>query len=133
MGFAQQALVLGSCQDPAHHRLGNGQALPFQQQHELVLAGTRPALAHCHNRREQLGGVGGSPGAPGPAAAVLKALQVARVVARPPAVERLPADAEMPAGQGDVVALAVAELEPLKSLPGCFGELHRRLGQAQEP
>ena len=79
------------------------------------------------------GGVGGSPGAPGPAAAVLKALQVARVVARPPAVERLPADAEMPAGQGDVVALAVAELEPLKSLPGCFGELHRRLGQAQEP
>ena len=39
----------------------------------------------------------------------------------PPAVERLPADAEMPAGQRDVVPVNVAELEPLQSQPGCFG------------
>ena len=128
--FVQHQPISGRLEAPAYCGRRDLDAVCAQKQHGLVLAGTRPALAHRHDRPEQFRAVARS--SAGPAAALFRALQVACLVTRPPRVEALPAYFKMLAGQSDLAAVAIAELETLKSQPTRFGKLHRRLRQAQE-
>jgi len=52
--------------------------------------------------------------------AILKALQMVRVIAAFPAVESLRADPEVATGKPSIVVMGVVVIKPFESLPGLF-------------
>src|SRR6185437_3016698 len=116
-GFGEAAASLGLGQDAADHGDRQLQALAGQQDGELVFAPARIAAAESQHRIGVLGRPGRLAAPPGAARAVLELGQSAVFKTPLPAIEGLPADAEVAAGERGVAAMAAVPFEPFQPHP----------------
>jgi|SRR5713226_127196 len=101
-GLDQQTPPLQTAENPTDHGGGNPAALATEQDDQFVLAPARELAAELQDPLGQLCRPGGLASPVGATRLFFQSREVVRIVTPPPPVERLPADAEVPAGKGCV-------------------------------
>src|SRR5690348_693598 len=113
--LVQHAALLQMREDTSHHRGGKQDFFFPQKHHQLVFA---PARVLAPQRQEAFGHHSGPSGLAYPMRAMGTPFQGARIVAiktPPPAIEGLPADAEMPTGPRRIPPVEVVKQHPLQT------------------
>lgn len=123
-GLSQHSPLAKRGQNPSHHRDRHRPALPLQQHRQFVLAPARIPLPQNTNPFGLLPRPSRLPPMERAVRTILQAAQVSGIVARFPAIERLPADPEMATRQSHIPPVGVILIEPgqpLASLPAQLG------------
>src|SRR5208282_5301545 len=112
--FHQHAAPFQNAENPTHHGSGEVELLARQQNGELVLPPARILTPQGQDRFGLRSCPGGLTPPPRTMRSILQSRQIVRVVAAPPAIERLPADPKVAAGERRVAPVLEIVSHPLQ-------------------
>jgi hypothetical protein len=108
----QQTTLPEILQNTTDHGSRQGQSLLREQDNELVFAPPRKALTQSENLLGQLGSPSGFARVEGPMRTALQRKKIEAIKASTPDVEGLTADAEVAAGEGNILAVGAMKIKP---------------------